>query len=393
MQKNIRLIALFNFFTDFSLYGAILVIYFAQVTGSYIFAMSLYSVTMVASALFEVPTGVFSDFLGRKKTMIAGAICSVLSVMFYAIGTSYLFLFIGALLEGLQRAWYSGNNEALLYETLQYHNQKDDYDNYLGKTSSMFQIAAALAIILGGVIATQSFALVMWLSVIPRIICLYITTQITEPKLRLHQSTNIYAHLSSALKTIWANKKLRLLSLNSVYGYAISESTFQFRSAFVHTLWPIWAVGLAQVLSNFGAAISYWFSAKVIKRYGSLKLILIDKISSKIIDIFSLLTANIFSPIIMSTTSLLFGVTEVANSKLMQQEFTDSERATSGSITSFASSFAFGIFAIFLGFLADQFGPTKALLIAYFLSIPNVYISWDLFKNHQDSQTSVGTFR
>ena len=67
MHKNIRLLALFNFFTDFHLYTAILIIYFANVTGSYALGMSLFSVAMVSSALFEVPTGVFSDYLGRKR--------------------------------------------------------------------------------------------------------------------------------------------------------------------------------------------------------------------------------------------------------------------------------------------------------------------------------------
>ena len=82
MHKNIKLLALFNFFTDFHLFSAILIIYFAQVTGSYALGMSLFSVAMVSSALFEVPTGVFSDYIGRKKTMILGAMCAVLSITF-----------------------------------------------------------------------------------------------------------------------------------------------------------------------------------------------------------------------------------------------------------------------------------------------------------------------
>ncbi|MFH1967555.1 MAG: MFS transporter [Patescibacteria group bacterium] len=384
MHKNIRLLALFNFFTDFHLYSAILIIYFVKVTGSYSLGMSLFSVAMLSSALFEIPTGIFSDYIGRKKTMISGAICSLVSVIFYAIGASYLILFIGALFEGLQRAWYSGNNDALLYETLSNSNRKDDYDHYLGRTSSMFQVAAAVGIIIGGFVAVWSFSLVMWFSVIPQLICLIISLQIIEPTRLSYQSANIYSHLFTAIKKIWSNRKLRLLSINSIIGFAISESTYQFRSAFVNTLWPLWAIGFSKVLSSVGAAISYWFSSKLIRKVGSFRLLLISNIYGKIINICSVAVATIISPILMSSTSIFHGATEVANSKLMQKEFTNAQRATLGSVNSFLGSLAFGIFAIFLGILADKFGPAKALLFAFIISLPTLLINWTLFRENKN---------
>lgn len=385
MHKNIKLLALFNFFTDFHLFSAILIIYFARVTGSYALGMSLFSVAMVSSALFEVPTGIFSDYIGRKKTMVMGAICAVLSLTFYAIGLNYWILFIGALFEGLQRAWYSGNNEALLYETLSSSNRKDDYDHYLGKTSAMFQVAAAVGIIVGGFIAVYSFPLIMWLSVIPQLICLIISLSIVEPVKHSNQSSNIYSHLAIAAKKIWTNRKLKLLSMNSVVGFAVGESTYQFRAAFVNTLWPLWAVGFSKVLSSIGAAISYWYSGKLIRKIGAFRLLLISNIYGKIVNIGSVAVATVISPILLSSTSLFYGATGVANSKLMQKEFTDEQRATLGSINSFMGNLAFGAFAIILGFFADEFGPTKALLIAYILSLPTLWINWVLFKDDKNS--------
>lgn len=385
MRKNIKLLALFNFFTDFQLYSAILVIYFAKVTGSYLLAMSLFSVAMISSAVFEVPTGVFSDFIGRKKTMILGAISAVLSVSFYALGTNYLILFIGALLEGLQRAWYSGNNEALLYETLAETGKKDEYDHYLGRTSSMFQLAAAAGIILGGIIAVWSMHLIIWLSVIPQLICLNISLLIKEPVKKTSRSSNIYFHLKTALVKIWINKKLRLLSFNQIVGFAVGESTYQFRAAFVNTLWPIWAVGFSKVLSSIGAAVSYWYSGKLIKKVGAFRLLLISNIYGKFINIFSVTVVSILSPALLSTTSLFFGATSVANSKLMQKEFTDEQRATLGSVNSLLGNLAFGLFAIGLGLFADKFGPSKALLAAYIFSLPTILINWKLFTQQSGS--------
>ncbi len=384
MHRNIKLIALFNFFTDFHLFSAILIIYFAQVTGSYALGMSLFSVTMVSSALFEIPTGIFSDYIGRKKTMILGAVCAVLAITFYAIGGGYWILFIGALFEGLQRAWYSGNNDALLYETLTDSDKKDDYDHYLGKTGAMFQVASIVGILLGGFVAVYSFQLVMWLSVIPQIICLIISFYIVEPIMHSPKSANIYSHLFSATKKIWMNRKLKLLSITSIVNTAVGESTFQFRSVFVNTLWPIWAVGFSTVLSNIGSALSHWYSGKLIKKFGAFRLMLIASIYGKIINIGAVAVATIVSPILLSTTSLFHGTNTVARSKLMQKEFTDEQRSTLGSINSFMGSLAFGIFAVLLGIFADKFGSMKALLFAYIISLPTVFLHWNLFKGNRD---------
>ena len=105
LHKNIRLLAWFNFFLEFRLYAPVAIIYFSKVTGSYALGMSVFSVAMLASAIFEVPTGVFSDMIGRKKTVVFGAVASLLSVLFYAWGGNYLILLVGAVVEGLARSF------------------------------------------------------------------------------------------------------------------------------------------------------------------------------------------------------------------------------------------------------------------------------------------------
>jgi len=110
-------------------------------------------------------------------------------------------------------------------------------------------------------------------------------------------SSNIYSHLHLTAIRLWSNKKLRLLSLNSIY--AVGESIYQFRAAFVNKLWPLlWAVGFSKVFSSLGAAISYWFSGKLIKKFGAYRLLLLSNIYSKCINIFSVLFASVFSPLL-----------------------------------------------------------------------------------------------
>ena len=174
-HKNISSLTWFNFFTDFKLYAPIAIIYFAKVSGSFALGMSIFSIAMISSAIFEIPTGIFSDFIGRKNTVILGAASAVGYAVFYAIGTSYWILAIGAVFEGLSRSFYSGNNDALLHDTLSESGSEHEYAHYSGKLRSMFQLALAASAITGSLIANWSFAVVMWISVIPQLFCLVLS--------------------------------------------------------------------------------------------------------------------------------------------------------------------------------------------------------------------------
>jgi MFS family permease len=72
--KNLRLLTYFNFFLDFRPYTVVAILYFQQITGSFALGMLIPSIVMISSAAFEIPTGVLSDKIGRKKTMMLGSI-------------------------------------------------------------------------------------------------------------------------------------------------------------------------------------------------------------------------------------------------------------------------------------------------------------------------------
>ena len=180
-HSNIKVLRWFNFFSDFKLYAPIAIIYFSHVTGSFTLGMSIFSIAMVSTALFEIPTGIFSDRIGRRKTVIWGAFAAVLFTIFYAIGQSFWILAIGAVFEGLSRSFYSGNNDALLHDTLAQYQNEAQYSESLGKVSTLLQIAQGVSAVLGGILATWSFPLIMWLSVVPQIVCLFLAFNLIEP--------------------------------------------------------------------------------------------------------------------------------------------------------------------------------------------------------------------
>lgn len=380
-RKNVKLLKIFNFLIGFSLFAPLAIIYFSRVSGSYTLGASIFGITMLASAVFEVPTGIWSDRVGRRGTIILGSWARVIAFVLYAIGLSYWWLVAGAILEGLSRSFYSGNNDAFLHDTLADDGLEGEYDEYLGKTSSTEQLALGLSALAGGVIANFSFAYLLWLSVLSQIAMLFVSYQFIEPKSRKMLDTNLYSHLSEAIKIFISNKKLRLLSITSIINYSFSEMMYQFRAAFISMVWPLWAVGLANVMSNFGATIGFYYSGKIIKRFKAINILLFKSIWTKSASFIAYGIPSVFSPVILATSALLFGVGSVAQNKLMQKEFSDNQRSTMASLSSFAGNIAFAIMSLVLGSLADATSPAKALLILNIISLPIIYLYYLLFKN------------
>jgi MFS family permease len=362
IHRNLYRLAAFNFLLDFRLYAPIAILYFAQVSGSFALGMSIFSITMLASALLEVPTGVFSDRIGRKRTVVCGALAGTAAVTFYAIGGSYAMLVVGAVFEGLARSFFSGNNDALLYDSLTEVDAADRFQEFMGKTTSMLQFASAISAVLGSLIAAASFSTVMWLSVIPQALTVLISLTFSEPKLHSHAETNIYAHLREAYQNIVQNPRLRALSAASIITFAFGEAAFTFRAAFIQTLWPVWAIGIARTLSNIAAAFSFYLSGRLIKRFGEFPLLAGSVLYSETLVLLAMVFPGVLSPVAMGTTSIFFGVKNVSLGGLMQREFTPHQRATMGSLTSFAGSLVFVPASLLLGWLADTIGVTPALI-------------------------------
>lgn len=280
-------------------------------------------------------------------------------------------------------AFYSGNNNAFLHDTLADAGRETEFSEYQGKVSSTEQLAMGLSALIGGIIASFSVSYLLWLSLIPQIGLVIISYRFVNPLSRSASDGNVFAHLKEAIKLFIHNKKLRLLSIASILNYSISEIKWTFSSAFTATVWPIWAIGISRMLPSFGASLSFYFSGKLIRKFSEVKILLFDNIFGKVAGFIAYGMPSIFSPIILSVPSILYGVGSVAEQSLMQKEFSNHQRATMSSLNSLGGSIGFAIMSVFLGGLADYMGPAKALVLLTFISLPIIYLYWRLFSNER----------
>jgi hypothetical protein len=380
VRRNVRLLSAFNFCNDFRVYAPVMVVYFTQVTGSFALGTLLFSVAKIASSAFEVPTGIFSDLIGRRLSLLLGQAASVLSIGLYALGHGFGVLAAGAVLEGLAFALFSGNNEALLFDTLKSEGQQAHYAEYQGRVSAMFQLALAVS---AGVAALALLWLplraMFMLSLVPQLLGLVVGFLIVEPARSGAIPANIYAHLREALAGFARDVHLRDLSLAAMLGFAIGEAKHMFHPAFFALLWPSWALGVAGGLVHALGALGFRLGGWTARRFGELRVLVGASAGSVLLGAGAVAIPTIASPAIVSLGSIFFGPAMVAQGSLMQKAFSDAQRATMASLISLGGNILFAVAVFAIGFLADRIGARYAMLTFELLTVPVTLLYLRLF--------------
>ena len=102
------------------------------------------SVFHMVSLTFEVPSGMAADLLGRRKTLVAGGVCMVLSNLLMAYAPDLFFICLAMALSALANAMFSGTASALTYDSLKQCGRTDDYLRVSANCSQLSMLATAV---------------------------------------------------------------------------------------------------------------------------------------------------------------------------------------------------------------------------------------------------------
>ncbi len=377
--KNIRLLYIHNFLVDFRFQDAFRPIYFAQITGSYTLAMAVFSVAWMTSAFVDIPTGVLSDKMGRKFTIVLASVCSTAGIAIWAFSAHSAGLFLGSVFCGLSECLFNGNNNALLYESLKSSGQEGRFHHYQGRTSSMFQLALGLSAICASLLTGHGLRFLFILGIIPQALSIIVGLFFEEPRAHISAPQKSFHHLKEACVKIRGNTHLLLLVIAQALSRA-DEAKFQFQTIFVNTLWPTWALGIYRAMSNGLSFLGFWFSGRIVDRFKETYVLAIERAYTLVSQTIGLILSNVMSPGLFMSASVLFGPGIVARDHLLQKEFTDEQRATMGSVASFAGSIVYAIAAFCIGVIADRFGIAAGVAFGVAISATSLPLYVWLFR-------------
>ncbi len=126
--------------------------------------MSLFEVFAVnaifsaSMAVFEIPTGVLADTLGRRLSFLLSAAVLMLGTLGYVLGTTIInpfwFFAIMSIILGLAFTFYSGAVEAWIVDAMRFQGYTDKMDLIFSKAAGISNTAMLIGSVLGGLLGT-----------------------------------------------------------------------------------------------------------------------------------------------------------------------------------------------------------------------------------------------
>ncbi len=119
---------------SFAIVPLIIFIYFFQKGFSLGFGIFLVAISNVSGVIFEIPTGVFADRFGRKKSTLIYYFLSALIFLTIPFLNSQLFLLLAFFMFGIAITFRSGAFRAWVVDNLREHKRKDLIQTFFTKS-------------------------------------------------------------------------------------------------------------------------------------------------------------------------------------------------------------------------------------------------------------------
>lgn len=151
-KKQLNKLYALNFLGNISIAGAAWVLLLVS-CGYSIFEVGIFeTVFHIVSLTAEIPSGVFADVFGRKKSLILSSVCWVISALTRILWIqSFAGVAFSIGINALSYNFASGADSALAYDSLKENGRQDDYDRYISNQTMIYRITNGAATLAAGV--------------------------------------------------------------------------------------------------------------------------------------------------------------------------------------------------------------------------------------------------
>ena len=159
IARSLRLFYVFRLLATSYLYIPIFMLFQASRGLSFFERLALGGLFSAVVILVEVPTGVFADRVGRRRSMLLGALAMVAACLLAARASTFGEFAVAEALAALSIALCSGADSAYLFDFLLANNRIDEYARHESTASAYHLMGSALAFAAGGMLAQIDLAL------------------------------------------------------------------------------------------------------------------------------------------------------------------------------------------------------------------------------------------
>jgi len=178
---NIRTMLGVSFLQMLAFYSCVSALFLQSRGLNFTEILALESFVAAGIFLFEIPSGVWADRFGRRRLLVVANALAVVGMAIFATGHHFLFFALESFLGGIGIACASGADQALIYDSLQAEGREGEARRVFGRLSAAGTVGHLVAYPIGGLLASYSLALPVYVTLISSVLALLLVLQLEEP--------------------------------------------------------------------------------------------------------------------------------------------------------------------------------------------------------------------
>lgn len=340
-----------------SIYAVVQLFYLSRgLNASEIIYLSL--VWSTTTLFGDLPSSIVADRFGRKKTIILGIFLIAVSTFILFFAKGFWQIVPVHIIGALGVSFFSGADQALLYDSVKELGQEKSINRIAGKYFSSASLPKIIIPFLGSYIAKnllpEEFLILITFDFIGMVMALITATFLIEPKIK-HKFTNSIEYLRTGVELILKDKILLKLALNKV---VVLQAAFVYWRIYQIVLqnaqMPIVYLGLVYTVFQGIIFVTHWNTEKVQSFFGYVNFAILPQILGVVGIVFSLLSANLIVIFISCVFVILVGTfRDPFFLTQMQARIPSSNRATATSALNTIKNISDIPLLLLIGYLAS----------------------------------------
>jgi len=353
--------------------------------------MVLQAVYSIAIVVLEIPSGYLADVIGRRKTLIIGAMFGTIGFTTYSLSFGFLGFLIAEIILGIGQSCISGADSAMLYDSLLERGEEKKYSRFEGRITSLGNIAEAVAGIMGGLLAGITLRVPYFAQIFVAFIALPAAITLVEPARKVPLiKAGFMEIIQIARFALFQDRPLRRnILFSAITGTATLTMAWFAQPFFEYTNIDILWFGLLWTSLNLTVAITSYTAHYIEKKLGQNRSILMI---SLLIPLGYLALSRFHLPsglIILYLFYLVRGFATPVLKDYINRITASNIRATVLSVRNFIIRLLFSLTGPVLGWIKDLYSLPQALTLAGIIFLVLSIFTAILFISSGKEMTSI----
>ena len=356
IKRQLGLLYISNFLFNSSIAGAAWVL--LLVTDGYSLVRVGFAETVfhIVSLTAEIPSGMFADVFGRKKSLILSCLMTMCSAFVRGFIPGFAAVCVSVGFSALSYNFISGSDSAIAYDSLKEEGQENKYDKYISTQTVIYRISNGLATLFAGAAVIMGNRNAQVLSIGISLLNLVFLLFLRENKVILKKTgDSLKKRIVDVYKGSWqflkGNKKVAgLIFRNALVGGIDVLLLFFLQAKLPMTGIPDWTLGPLLFVMSMGGIVGA-LAARKVKKTSLAKLFVfcislaLIGLASEFTGIWYVMTLGGFA------TAFADDLIQIRSDIALNQMVPAEQRATLMSVNSFCFSCIMIVMSPLAGFI------------------------------------------